>query len=377
MQWLANLWWVRLPRALRRVAETPALVLTDGLYITSLPTLAALLPPALFLLGLLCGWLHPGFRVVFTESLAVLLMATLVGVLSGHLGALFVAGFAVGDYFLFNPAWMFGEKVFAAFLYRFALIIEYALLSMLAAQIPLATKALVGHLYFVARLGQTAMFASAFVGHVVLTLLLVFLWGQAVPVLIRPVFTWAGGQPREADIVILQRFIWPLLATAALASVVRMACQVWVASSTAASERLAAIEEELAEGDREPLTHRLPRIVRALFTAAWGALLLSGLYEFRVEAALVCGVIFVLQLLRLGVVRAPLGAWPRIAERVPLLLRLAFGVLFMFALGAAVLRLFWLDTFRPTLFLVITGLVVFYLLNPTSPAHEARGEAAA
>lgn len=383
MQWLTNLWWVHLPRLFRRVAVTPALALTDGLYITALPSVAAFLSPIIFLLGMLFGWLHPGFQMVFSESLPLLLLATLLGVLSGHLGMMFLAGFAVGDYFLFNPVWMFLEgSIFLNILYRFALVIEYVLLGMLTTQIPLVTKALLGQFYFVARWGKAASFIVALIGHVFLTVLLVYLWGQAVPVLIRPALAWAGQDTQRAAMTILQQAIWPLLVAAALASVVRMALQGMIALTPALSERIVTTGEAITASDITPLTERLPRVIRAFFAAAWGALLLSGLYTpwfslpdtLWIDGVLVGFVIFVLQLLRLDVIPVPIGVWSRLMAKVPLLIRLTVGALIMLGLGAAVLPLFWGPSFRPMLFLIIVGLVVFYLLNPASPTKDSVGQ---
>lgn len=373
MQLLSNLWWVRLPHLARRGGVTPAAALTDGLYLTAWPPVAAFLPPFVLLLGLFFGWLHPGFTV-FSESRMLLLLATLLGVLSGHLGALFLAGFAFGDYFLFYPAWMYTGNVPLNFLYRFALVIEYALLGMLTIQIPLMTKALLAQFYFVAKLGRGFSVLFAFIGHVLLTAVLVYLWGQAVPVLIRPVYTWSGRQPPVSAVVILQNAIWLLLVVAALASIARMALQVFVALSPVHSERLAAFETEIIKDDSKPLTERLPKVLRALLAGAWGALLLSGMYEIWLEGVVVGFVIFCLQAARLGVILVPLGAWARWMAKVPLVIRLGIAAGIVYFLADLILPQMRGGSFRPILILTVIALVLFYFLSPESPAKEVANQ---
>jgi hypothetical protein len=60
-------------------------------------------PPACFAAGLLLGWWHPGFGLAWSQSIPFMALVTVVGTLSGALGAFLVAGYAVGDLFLAHP----------------------------------------------------------------------------------------------------------------------------------------------------------------------------------------------------------------------------------------------------------------------------------
>jgi hypothetical protein len=377
MQTLAKIWWAGLPRLFRRAAITPAAALTDGLYITLAPPAAAFLPPSVFGLGLLFGWLHPGFQNVFSESLPFLIVAVLIGILSANLGAMFLIGFAIGDYFLFYPGWMFEKHLFSVILYRFAFVIEYALLATLLVQIPLLTKSLLGQCYKILQLGQAVGVVFAVLGHILLSMTLVFLWAQIVPVLIRPVFVWAGHQPSEEVMQHLQQGnVWLLVAAAALASFVRMALQAVLAFSPEKTERLAKMEEANDLEEIRPLTLRTPRIIRAFFAALWSALLLSGLYSDLGDGILIAAIIFALQLVRLSVLPLPaLATWSRWMDKIPLLARLVFGGAVVLGVSALILPAFWRESFRPMLFLIIFGLVLFYLLNPGINTDREDGEA--
>ena len=99
---LAWAWWVYLPLGLRRLADGLATTLVDGLYLVAWPLPAFLLPPLVLLLGVLLRHSHPGYVVTVTESIPMLLLLVVLGTASGHLGLAFLAGYVLGDVFLFN-----------------------------------------------------------------------------------------------------------------------------------------------------------------------------------------------------------------------------------------------------------------------------------
>ena len=74
---------------------------------------------------------------------------------------------------------------------------------------------------------------------------------------------------------------------------------------------------------------------------------------------------------RQGLIRVPLGRWPGLIERVPLVLRLGVGLLVVFLLALPVsATLETSTTFRPLVMFTAVSVVVFYLLDPVAP--EAR-----
>jgi hypothetical protein len=102
--------------------------------------------------------------------------------------------------------------------------------------------------------------------------------------------------------------------------------------------------------------------------------MLSGMLQAWWDGLVLLAVIGVLQLARARLVTpAPVLAWARRIERVPLPLRLAAGVLLTtlvarIALGPA---LSITNSFRPILLLTVFALFVFYLLDPLRQDGQA------
>ncbi|HEX2035162.1 MAG TPA: pre-toxin TG domain-containing protein, partial [Chloroflexota bacterium] len=85
--------------------------LFDGVYLLAWPRVAAVASPLALLLGLVFGALHPGYRIAFSESLPLLVLMVVLGTVSGHLGVLFLAGYAFGDFSLAAGEWAAGSAV--------------------------------------------------------------------------------------------------------------------------------------------------------------------------------------------------------------------------------------------------------------------------
>ena len=66
---LTDFFWLTLPWRIRRLSSSAVFALVDGAYTMSWPKLAALGSVASVLGGFCVGWLHPGFEIVFSESL--------------------------------------------------------------------------------------------------------------------------------------------------------------------------------------------------------------------------------------------------------------------------------------------------------------------
>ena len=372
-----DLWYVRLPLVARRLGPRPFLALTDGLYVAAWPRAAAVLTPLALLIGLFLGALHPGFRQVFSQSWPMLILAVLLGVMSGHLGALFLLGFAVGDFFLWHTEWLYrGSLLQNLFRIRLPLLIEYALLAFMTTGVALGTKSLLVQLRPPASWPAAVRRAAAFGGHLLLTLLLVFLWTQVVPILIRPVFTWTGGSPPVDAMEILQRGSWPLLLVAALASLARMALQQRALSQPALRARLDRLEATLAAATPSPpLASPLPPIAAVAFGALWATLMLSGVLEAWWQALILLIVLLALHAARAGLLPLPLQGWAALVSRVPAVARLATGIVVVAVLSRLLLGglLNRTNSFWPILLVTILALFVFYLLDPL-PAARAAGQ---
>ncbi len=373
---LANLWWIQLPHLVRRVAARPLQIMVDGLYLTVWPAIAAILPPLALLVGFALGGWHLGFQEVFSESWIVLSLAVVLGVLSGHLGVMFLVGYALGDFFLFHSEWTFRNSFISHLIrVRIPLLIEYGLLAFMTTGIALATKGLLAQLRPPRSVPRQVRAALAIAGHLLLTVLFVYLWMQVVPILIRPVFTWRGGTPSVAAMVILQRQGTPLLIIAGAASLARMVMQQQIAARSEWRARLDASEAALNEVEPvTPLSAAIPAVGRVALTSLWATLMLAGMVEAWWDGLILLAVITVLQLARARLLKADvILPWARLVRRIPLPLRLAAGVIVTSVVARAVLgpALLRTNSFRPILLLTLFALITFYLLDPLREESQA------
>jgi hypothetical protein len=218
------------------------------------------------------------------------------------------------------------------------------------------------------------------VGHAILTGVLVYFWAQTVAILIRPAFTWQGSQPTTEAIAPLQQGDWALVLVAVLGSLSRMVLQGQTASQPELKARVDTIEQSLVSAPPVvPLWQRIPLWGRVVAQALVVTLLLSGMMQSWLDALLLGGLILLIQAARSRLIAVPLGPWPRLVERVPLLLRLIGGFAVVFVLSIFVLRqqmMFGDDSFRPIVILTCVALIIMYLLAPGLPTEPDRAEGA-
>lgn len=384
-QRLTDRWWIRRPLLLRYVGVTPFLASMDGYVLTTKARLGAIAPPVALLLGLLVGWKTWGYAAIFSESLLLMALIAALGTLSAHLGGALVVGLAFGDFVLRRESWTLCCSVdgflHSGFLAHFArervpLLILYALLVFLAVLVPLAVKGLVSELR-PADLPRRYQAGVAVTAHVLLTGALVYLWAQTVPVLIRPAWTWVGiyDLPVEA-VQPLQLNSIRIVLVAMAASAGRMAWQLRTADrpELGAQIDLRVSRIQAAEPVR-PFPDRLPPLVRIVLQAATATVMMSGLFLNWIEGLVVGVVVLGLLAVRLGLIRVPLGPWPRIARRIPLAARMLAGLLIVYIVARIVVPGGYTaesaSTFRPITITVVVAMIVFALLNP--PPDPARG----
>lgn len=365
---IVRFWWVRLPLVTRRISPTLTLGLLDGHYLAGYGPVARFASPLALLLGLLIGWLRLGYVVVPTEALLVMMLLAALGTLSAHLGVLCLAGFALGNFLLTarQPAHVSGalQQVFRMHL---PLVIEYALLGILLVQIPLMTKALLAQPDRWRGMNRKMRLGIAMLAHAALSFVLVFLWTQTVPILIRPVFTWTGGTPTTSAMRPLQQYGYVIASAALLASVVRLFLQHRAATQAPLAARLAVIDQSVQMATPvRPLAQRLPAWFVAVGRAVWSTLLLSGMLQSWLTALFLGALILLLQAARGGLIAVPLGWWRRSVERLPMLLRLLAGGLIMLFLARRFVGQAQLGSvsFAPAILLTATSLIVFFLLTP-------------
>ena len=370
--------WIKLPLAARRLSAALIVTLVDGLYLAVWPRVAVILSPLAFFSGLLIGWQHWGFQTVFSESIIVACLAVALGLMSGHLGALFVAGFICGDFVLYTfPHRSYSGGLFDHFWRtRIPSLIEYSLLA-LPVGIPIWTKALVAELTLPASLSRAFRFGVAVLAHAGISLALVYLWTQTVPVLIRPIFTWVGRNPPVAAVEPLQMGMTPLLILAVLASLGRMALQGSTAFQPGLGKRLNALHGKLNSASPvEPLWSRIHPWIKITLRTLWATLMLAGMFMSWFDALLIGGVILLLQAARHGLLPLPISGWQRLMERLPVVFRLLTAAIVFYFVATRVLpgQMASTNTFRPVLFLTIFALLILFALHPGTPRSRAREE---
>jgi hypothetical protein len=223
--------------------------------------------------------LRPGFDVVYAESLPFMLAAVGLGLLSPALGVLFIIVFVPADLLAANGTreleTMSFQPPFGALLARAA---SYGLLWILAVEIPLQVRRIA--LGAPGTGGQSPRLRKAIAAASV-TALLVFLWASALPLLIRPIFTWSGLQTVTQFASDPTWYHWPWLVGGA--AIIAAVAALW--------PRVAAPSVATSLAQRRPgPAPSLPFVLaRQTVVALMIALLLSGLMTDLPEAVVVIG----------------------------------------------------------------------------------------
>ena len=366
-----ELLWVALPLLAQRVSRKLAAVVVDGAYLAAWPDAGALLPPVALLLGVACGWFHPGIDAALYQSGFILGAALLLAALSGQLGLLFAVGYALGDILLGAPkppgadASTLGSLASAV-----PPLIEYLALGILAAQLALLSKALAQQLPLPRRLQGAQRLAAIALLEAAAAAMAAWGWVRALPIVLRPGFSWHGlGEPADA-IESVQGLALGLAGMVALVTLVRIALQHRSARSAAGSaqlDRLDRLRQSVPAAAR-PLAERIPPPAMLAIEALLAVTMLAGLIEAWLDAAFALAVVGGVQAARKGLLPV-LGPWPAIAARIPALVRTLAGVAVLALAGPALLSSFFAtaDAMRPMLFMALLGLVVFLLLLPPAP----------
>lgn len=371
---LNEFFWYRVPTFTRKIHPRFEAISTDGLYLIVWPRFAALLPLILVITGCLLGAFHPGYERVFSESLMVVLLIVGLGTISANLGLCFLIGYIVGDFFVFHDEWLHRSSLWQHILkIRVPLLIKYALMGLILVQLPLLVKGLLASVRPPRWMPVWASFSTAIIGHMVLTVILVFLWTQAVPQLIRPVFTWPSGSPTRDAMEVLQLSFQSVLWFAAIASLFRMSLQTLTTVNLGLRDSLDEWAWRLVR-EEEPKPGPLAKLgfVKGLWGGIWLTLILSGLYESWNDVLQIFMTVTVLHLAREKVIKIPLGPLPYWMWKIPLLVRLAIATGIVAGIGSLVLEqmLRRTSSFQPIMLVTIIGLVVFFLFTTVDEKTE-------
>ncbi len=381
---LAHFWSVRVPRWLGPWAPHLADAFADGSWTAAWRGLAGYAPVAALALGLLMLRILPTTRriEVYTESLTFLALIIATAILSGAAGAMMVFGFIVVD-LLGAGNWNFRgvfrdlPLIVRWILLYGSLLVSYLLLGLLAIRMPLLARRMVDEVEVerfaspAARLVVRAAVFGASCG------LLVWIWSQAMIVLIRPVFTWLLDQPTTYAIQPVQvKWAW-LVVVGVLAAGARVLLEDKAAARSARAGLVRDLQRQRAS-DAFLLAAR-PRSIVAQVLPLVGTitLLLAGAYSGWLDALLVAIVVTGLALWQRGMGRLP-GSWAAAVVRVPAIIRFLVAILAGYWLASITVQRLWsTGTFRPILLGALVTLAVFLVLFPhderlTVPASDGR-----
>ena len=235
---LARLWWVRVPALLGRISGLLTSLASDGAYLRAWPAAAALAPIGCLLFGLLAGWTHFSNSYIalsYTNSLLLMALLTLISGLGGGLGLYLLIGYIFGDFLLFGHGEYMGAPS-AQIMARLALPIAYLLLGKLLILAPVVSRGLRLQLLDKLRLSGTAGTIAHAAVQAALQAALVWVWVQAAPTLIRPIYTWRGGAPTSEAMAPLQESGMLLVALALLIGAVRVVIERLPSAQRAAAD---------------------------------------------------------------------------------------------------------------------------------------------
>jgi len=376
-QWYGKLirfWWVLLPTRVHRYSAFLSTALTDGLHLLQWLPAAAVLPPLALAVGLAFGVFRFGAEDTFTQSLVFMAGATVLGVMAAHLGVLLWVGYVLGDALLYKhpgaTAYGFPESCLRV---GIPLLISYVLLGILTVWTPMgmlvARRAwpLEGQRPIV-RLLKDVMVNAGVAAVIVST------WVQAVPVLIRPVFTWQGQWPAVEAITPLQTTGWVLVVLAMVIGLARA-----LLDHHASDWKVIETTRELVESFGRTVTRRsllaiMPQPVRIALAALALTLLLAG-----IVSSLMDGIVLFLFLAVLLWFRARLlnkaNVWTLSLLRIPFLLRILVGSVIGYYASSWILQSLWHnDSFQPVLLSVAVWIALLAILVPQQAPTDRKDQ---
>jgi hypothetical protein len=353
---LADLWWLKIPVATQKISNMLSGIFTDGLFMTAWPKIAKIAPPSMFAIGLLLGGLHllvDETAEIFTSSIPLMALMLILSSFSAALGTWLWAGYIIGDFFLYplmTVNTLSGNELLDN---RAPLIVAYLLLALLLILIPFVASAL--RRQTVGRIDKKKYRKKGIVLNVVLQAAiqaaLVYVWTQAVPTLIRPVYTWQGiyAVPPSYAIQPLQQEWLSLVLLAIFLGAIRMAPEYLALRSSTFPQharRLQAALDPLILERRRRRRRLLPIWVSIPFKAAFFTLILSGIISTWVEALFLAAILAFIMVER-EIILPKFTRWTRWISRVPIIIRLAICAAITYYIGSQILVAVWNSQFAP------------------------------
>ncbi|GAB1542551.1 hypothetical protein NUACC21_52250 [Scytonema sp. NUACC21] len=371
---MIEFWWDHLPLKVRHISSMLALVLADGIYLTAFRGVAST-PPLILLLGFFIGLSHFWSGDTFTYSIPAMVLMLVISSFSAALGTWLWLGYVVGDFILFphlqNPNWL---NLDTWIYVRLPLFLSYFLLSFLLVSIPLSTRLLrrltlpnleekLSSLTFAQRTFMTVIAAGL---QAIIVSVLVYIWTQSVPTLIRPVYTWQGQQPSVAAIAPIQQKGQILVIIAAICGIIRVVLEYRALINSSVKERLSKFQ--IAFSQTVAKQKSLPVWLIVPIKAAFSIFMLSGIISSWSDVILLGVPLLLAMFIREGLfvrLDARLVYW---ICKIPLLIRLIAACVISYLLAGIIVRSMWnsTSTFLPIVISTIVGYAVFSILTLNS-----------
>jgi hypothetical protein len=371
---LARQLWQQIPAATARVWPTGAAALSDGAYLRRWPGLALALPAAGLLLGMVLGAAHPG--PIYSYSFAVTAAMAAAATMGAGMGLWILFGYVCADLAFSDRSSLPGFGTYTAARLTQALVplaMSYLVLGLLLVVIPLAANGFAVQATAALRRARAglAMLASCAV-YVGVAAALGYAWAQAMPFMIRPLWSFAGQTPDTAAVQPIQGNVSALCAIVAAAAVVR--CLL-----TGFGTGFSAWPSPARAGT---LPTRGRRAV--LRTLAWVptlalivTLLLGGLIGTIWQGAVIFALLCVVLAARLVIIPL-IPRYPEAVSRVPVLVRIGLCALIGYWLGGAIVQPAVDNSetsFTPLLVAILGSLAAAALLLPGSAWKRGAGRA--
>ncbi len=371
---LCELFWAGVPLIAQRVSRSLCSTTLDGGYLAAWPGLGAALPPLALLAGLLLGWIGPGGDLLLYQDWLTLGAILLIAVASGFLGLSFAIGFALGDFLLGSPAPQGAASWTEAPLASgVPLLIEYLAIGIFASRLCLIAKGLArqiplpGFLLGMRHFAAVALLEAAAAG------LTSWGWLNALPIVLRPRSTWSGLSEPGNGLETMASVSLTLAVLVALLTLARLALQHYTAFADAFRPWLDHLDRlrQSVPAAEQPLIERIPPRAMLGLQTVFATLMLAGLIESWLDAVLAAAVIATVQAARTGMLPI-LGPWPRLASRIPVLVRVVAAMALLALLGPGLLLVLFgpLSGMQPMLYITLLSLAVFLLLLPPEAKRE-------
>jgi hypothetical protein len=369
-------WSVEFPALLDAWGPQFANSFADDAWLAPWRKVATVGPLVAATIGFLAPWFWPGMVHIYTESLAFLMLAGASAALNWALGAGLLFGYILGDALHVLVTSFLSARILAGH------VVGYLLLGILVVRIPqLAWKLARGVRLHVSdarlRLAATAGLNS------VICAGLVLLWCQGTIVLIRPVFTWPGGEPTDQAVVPVQVH-WPwIVAASAIATIARVILQDFSISRSPVAHRIGELRElrRTSSAQQAAAWRGLTMKTRVMLRAIFLTVILAGTYAGWIDPIIVLIVSGAIGLWGNGFLGKVPQGWIELTAKIPPMLRVAIIPIIGFLISDVIVTLSWntTESLRPVMLGSLFTVTLFYAMFPKTPSatglsHGAPGD---